>query len=124
MRMLFSGLRVNSAAEDAAGLAVASKMKSQIRGLHAAFKNTSDGMSLLQAAQEGMQNSMEMVQRLRELAVQSHNGTYSDKDRVNLQYEADSLLSQLQKNADNTKFNGLNFSPLPPPPFIPASFYP
>jgi len=106
--MLSSGTRVNSAGDDAAGLAVASKMKSQIRGLHAALKNTSDGISLLQSAHEGMQSSMEMVQRLRELAVQSHSGTYTDKDRLNLQFEADSLLDQLQQNADTTKFNEVN----------------
>ena len=106
--MLASGVRIQGAGDDAAGLAVAAKMKSRIRGLSAALQNTSDSISLLQTALEGMQTSLEMVQRLRELSVQSHNGIYTDLDRQNLQHEADSLLTQLQKNADSTKFNEIN----------------
>ena len=102
LQRLSSGERINGSGDDAAGLAVASKMRSQIRGLHAALKNTAQGISLLQTAAEGMQTSEKMVQRIRELAVQSHNGTYTDNDRMNLQFEADSLLNQLAQNVEGT----------------------
>lgn len=105
---LSSGLRVNSAADDAAGLAVSSKMVSQIRGLKTAFKNTADSISLVQTAIAGMQTSLEISQRLRELALQSHNGVYVDGDRQNLQEEADTLLGELNRVATHTKFNGIN----------------
>lgn len=108
VQMLASGARINGAGDDAAGLAVASKMKSQLRGLHAAMLNTSQGISLLQTAAEGMQTAEKLVQRIRELAVQSHNGTYTDNDRMNLQFEADSLLNQLAQNVEGTKFNDIN----------------
>ena len=108
LQRLSSGERLNGSGDDAAGLAVASKMRSQIRGLHAALKNTAQGISLLQTAAEGMQTSEKMVQRIRELAVQSHNGTYTDNDRMNLQFEADSLLDQLAQNVEGTKFNDIN----------------
>jgi len=108
VQMLASGARINGAGDDAAGLAVASKMKSQLRGLHAAMLNTSQGISLLQTAAEGMQTAEKLVQRIRELAVQSHNGTYTDNDRMNLQFEADSLLNQLTQNVEGTKFNDIN----------------
>ena len=108
LQRLSSGERINGSGDDAAGLAVASKMRSQIRGLHAALKNTAQGISLLQTAAEGMRTSEKMVQRIRELAVQSHNGTYTDNDRMNLQFEADSLLNQLAQNAEGTQFNDIN----------------
>ena len=82
---LSSGLRVNSSADDAAGLAVSNKMVSQLRGMDAALKNTTDGISLLQTAIAGMQNSLDIAQRMRELALQSHNGVYVDGDRANMQ---------------------------------------
>lgn len=105
---LSSGLRVNSASDDAAGLAVSNKMVSQIRGMEVAFKNTSDGISLLQAASAGMQTSLDISQKLRELALQSHNGVYVDDDRQNLQVVADTLLGELNRVATQTKFNGIN----------------
>ena len=96
---LSSGLRVNSAADDAAGLAVANKMASQLRGMNIALKNTADGISLLQAAIAGMNTSLDISQRIRELAVQSHNGVYTDDDRSNLQLEVDDLVAELNKIA-------------------------
>ena len=105
---LSTGRRVNASADDAAGLAVANKMVSQIRGMKTAFKNTSDGISLLQTAIAGMQNSLDIVQRLRELALQSHNGVYVNGDRGNLQQEADALLGELNRIATHTKFNNIN----------------
>jgi len=105
---LSSGLRVNSSADDAAGLAVSNKMVSQIRGMEQALKNTSDGVSLLQSAISGMQNSLDIAQRLRELAVQSHNGVYVDEDRQNMQSEVDELLGELNRIATYTKFNDVN----------------
>ena len=105
---LSSGLRVNSAADDAAGLAVANKMQSQLRGMNIALKNTADGLSLLQTAIAGMQTSLDISQRLRELAVQSHNGVYTNDDRNNLQKEATTLVAELNKIATNTKFNDVN----------------
>lgn len=105
---LSTGLRVNFASDDAAGLAVSNKMISQIRGMEVALKNTSDGISLVQAAIAGMQTSLDISQRLRELALQSHNGVYVDGDRQNLQQEADTLLGELNRIATQTKFNGIN----------------
>lgn len=105
---LSTGKRVNSSADDAAGLAVANKMVSQIRGMKTAAKNTSDGISLLQTAIAGMQNSLDIVQRMRELALQSHNGVYVNGDRDNLQEEADAMLGELNRIATYTKFNDIN----------------
>lgn len=105
---LSSGLRVNSSADDAAGLAVSNKMVSQLRGMDAALKNTSDGISLLQTAIAGMQNSLDIAQRMRELALQSHNGVYVDGDRANMQKEVDELLGELNRIATHTKFNDVN----------------
>ena len=104
---LSSGVRINAAADDAAGLAVANKLHSQISGLKTALKNTSDGISLLQTAIDGMQTSMRIAQKLRELAVQSHNGIYTDEDRNNMQYEADRMVDELNRVATNTRFNGV-----------------
>ena len=104
---LSSGVRLNAAADDAAGLAVANKLHSQISGLKTALKNTSDGISLLQTAVDGMQTSMRIAQKLRELAVQSHNGIYTDEDRNNMQYEADRMVDELNRVATNTRFNGV-----------------
>ena len=103
-----SGRRINSASDDAAGLAVANKLKSQIKGMQTAYKNTSNGMSLLQSALAGMQTSLNISHRLRELAIQSHNGAYTDADRINLQNEVVSLQNELQRVAVATKFNNIN----------------
>ena len=105
---LSTGLRVNFSADDAAGLAVSNKMVSQIRGMEVALKNTSDGISLLQTAIAGMQNSLDIAQRMRELAIQSHNGVYVYEERLNLQQEVDELLGELNRIATHTKFNDVN----------------
>ena len=104
---LSSGQRINSAADDAAGLAVANKLKSQLRGFNSALKNTSDGLSLVQAAISGMKISLDISQRLRELSVQSHNGVYTNNDRLNLQEEAKALVSELKRVSENTKYNDI-----------------
>ena len=87
MQRLSSGLRINSAADDAAGLAVATKMESQLRGINMAIRNSNDGISLVQTAESGMAEISNMVIRMRELAVQMNNGIYSDGDRANAQLE-------------------------------------
>ena len=107
MQRLSSGLRINSAADDAAGLAVATKMESQIRGTNMAIRNSSDGISLVQTAESGMAEISNMVIRMRELSVQMHNGIYSDGDRSNAQLEITALLEEIDKIASNTAFNGV-----------------
>ena len=92
MAHLSSGSRVNSAADDAAGMAVSSKMKSQIKGLGSVLKNISDGMSLSQLADSSSQQITDIVIRLRELAIQNHNGVYTDQDRQNAEQEKIALI--------------------------------
>lgn len=105
MQKLASGFRINRAADDAAGLAISEKMRGQIRGLHMAQKNASDGMSMLQVAEGALQETHAMLQRLRELSVQAANDTHTDDDRVLLQQEVSALLQQVDKNARETQFN-------------------
>ena len=107
MERLSSGLRINSAADDAAGLAVANKMESQLRGMDAAIRNSQDGISLVQTAESGMSEVSNMIIRMRELAVQMNNGVYSDSDRKNAQLEVTALLAEVDKIADNTAFNNV-----------------
>jgi len=107
MQRLSSGLRINSAADDAAGLAVATKMESQLRGINMAIRNSNDGISLVQTAESGMAEISNMVIRMRELSVQMHNGIYSDGDRSNAQLEIEALLAEIDKIANNTAFNGV-----------------
>ena len=107
MQRLSSGLRINSAADDAAGLAVATKMESQLRGINMAIRNSNDGISLVQTAESGMAEISNMVIRMRELSVQMHNGIYSDGDRANAQLEVEALLAEIDKIANNTAFNGV-----------------
>ena len=107
MQRLSSGMRINSAADDAAGLAVATKMESQLRGINMAIRNSNDGISLVQTAESGMSEISNMVIRMRELSVQMHNGIYSDGDRANAQLEVDALLAEIDKIANNTAFNGV-----------------
>lgn len=107
MQRLSSGLRINSAADDAAGLAVATKMESQLRGVNMAIRNSNDGISLVQTAESGMAEISNMVIRMRELSVQMHNGIYSDGDRANAQLEVSALLAEIDKIANNTAFNGV-----------------
>jgi len=105
---LSSGSRVNTAADDAAGMAVSSKMKSQIKGLGSVLKNIADGMSLSQLADSSSQQITDIVIRLRELAIQNHNGVYTDQDRQNAEQEKIALIQQIDKIAEQTSFNGVN----------------
>ena len=105
---LASSKRINRAGDDAAGLTVSNKLISQIKGLRTAFKNTSDGISLIQTAMAGMQTSLEISQRLRELAIQSHNGVYTDSDRINIQNEVEALEKELRRVSESTTFNQIN----------------
>ena len=102
---LSSGYRVNRAADDAAGLAISEKMRSQIRGLNMASKNSQDAVSLVQIAEGGMQTIQDILQRMRELAVQAASDTNQDKDRDALQLEIDQLIEEIDQIADTTEFN-------------------
>ena len=105
MERLSSGMRINSAADDAAGMAVANKMTSQLSGIKMAIRNSQDGISLVQTAESGMSEITNMVLRMRELAVQMENGIYTAKDRDNAQLEVNALLAEVDKIANNTRFN-------------------
>jgi flagellin len=105
MERLSSGMRINSAADDAAGLAVANKMTSQLSGIKMAIRNSQDGISLVQTAEAGMGEVTNMILRMRELAVQMENGIYTAKDRDNAQLEVNALLAEIDKIATNTRFN-------------------
>jgi len=106
MERLSSGKRVNSAADDAAGLAVAGKMESQLRGINMAVRNAQDGVGLIQTAESGLNEIRNMVLRIRELSVQMANGIYEDTpDRANAQLEVSALLAQVTLIAENTRFN-------------------
>jgi flagellin len=107
MARLSSGKRINSAKDDAAGLAIASSMTAQIRGMSQAIRNANDGMSMAQTADGALDEVTNMLQRIRELAVQASSGTYSDDDRENLQTEVDELAAQIGDIQANTKFNGV-----------------
>lgn len=107
MEKLSSGLRINRAADDAAGLAISEKMRGQIRGLEQASRNIQDGISLIQTAEGAMQEIHAMLQRMNELAVQSANGTYNDGDRANLDLEFQELKREINGIAKNTSFNGI-----------------
>ena len=108
LQRLSSGLRINSAKDDAAGLSIADRMTSQIRGLNQAARNANDGVSLAQTAEGALQESGSILQRMRELAIQAANATNSASDRKSLQSEANQLMSELNRIADTTNFNGLN----------------
>ena len=106
MERLSTGKRINSAKDDAAGLAIASSMTSQIRGMNQGVRNANDGISLAQTAEGALGEVNNMLQRVRELAVQSASGTYSTDDRANLQSEVSELGKQINDIVSNTKFNG------------------
>ena len=108
MQRLSSGLRINSAKDDAAGLAISNRMTSQIRGLNQAARNANDGISLAQTAEGALQESTNILQRMRELAVQSANDTNTSSDRASLQAEVSQLQSELDRIAETTTFNGKN----------------
>lgn len=106
MERLASGQRINSAADDAAGLVLSNRMTSQIRGLNQAVRNANDGISLIQTAEGALDESTNILQRIRELSVQSANGIYSDADRTTLDAEVQQLVSELDRIAETTSFNG------------------
>lgn len=108
MERLSSGLRINSAKDDAAGLAISDRMTSQIRGLNQAVRNANDGISLAQTAEGALQESTNILQRMRELSVQSANDTNSATDRQSLQSEVNQLKQELDRIAETTSFNGKN----------------
>jgi len=108
MQRLSSGLRINSAKDDAAGLAISDRMTAQITGLNQATRNANDGISLAQTAEGALQESTNILQRIRELGVQSANDTNSATDRESLQAEVDQLIAELDRIADTTQFNGKN----------------
>jgi flagellin len=105
---LSSGQRINRAGDDASGLAVSEKMRSQIRGLQRASKNAQDGISFIQTTEGYLQESQDIIQRLRELAVQSANGLYTTEDRMQIQVEVSSLVDEIDRIASHAQFNGLN----------------
>ena len=107
MEQLSTGKRINSAADDAAGLAISNKMTSQIRGLNQAVRNSNDGISMLQTAEGATHEITNMLQRMRELAVQAANDTYSDQDRVALNKEMVQLEEEITRIAVNTKWNNM-----------------
>ncbi|WP_034639316.1 flagellin N-terminal helical domain-containing protein [Chitinilyticum aquatile] len=107
LQRLSSGLRINSAKDDAAGLAISERMTSQIRGLDQARRNANDGISLSQTAEGSLQSSGDILQRIRELAVQSVNGSNSGSDRQALNAEVSNLVGELERIANTTEFNGL-----------------
>ena len=106
MEKLSSGLRINRAADDAAGLAISEKMRSQIRGLNQASRNAQDGISMIQTAEGALSETQAIGQRMRELAVQSANGTYTDEDRALINQEFLQLKSEIDRIATDTEFNG------------------
>jgi len=108
MEKLSSGLRINRAGDDASGLAVSEKLRSQIRGLNQASTNAQNGISFIQVTEGYLQESQDIIQRLRELAVQASNGIYSDEDRLYIQVEVSQLVSEIDRIASHAQFNGMN----------------
>jgi len=108
MEKLSSGLRINRAGDDASGLAVSEKMRAQIRGLNQASTNAMNGISFIQTAEGYLQESQDILQRLRELAVQASNGIYSDEDRMYIQVEVSALVDELDRISSHAQFNGMN----------------
>ena len=105
---LSSGLRITRAGHDASGLAVSEKMRSQIRGLQRAQANAEDGISFIQTTEGYLQETQDVLQRLRELAVQASNGVYSPEDRMQIQVEVSQLVDEINRIASHAQFNGLN----------------
>jgi len=108
MEKLSSGLRIVRAGDDASGLAVSEKMRSQIRGLRQASTNAANGISFIQTSEGYLQESQDIVQRLRELSVQSSNGIYTDEDRMQIQVEVSALVNEVDRIASHAQFNGMN----------------
>jgi flagellin len=108
MEKLSSGLRINRAADDAAGLAISERMRGQIRGLQQAQRNIQDGVSLVQTAEGNLDEVHSMLQRVRELAVQYANGTLSDANHTAIQSEVDQLSAEIERIGSTAKFNGIS----------------
>jgi flagellin len=108
MEKLSSGEKINRAGDDASGLAVSEKMRSQIRGLNQASTNAQNGISFLQTTEGYLQETTDIMQRVRELAVQSANGIYSDEDRMQIQVEVSQLVAEVDRIASQAQFNGMN----------------
>ena len=108
MEKLSSGERINRAGDDASGLAVSEKMRSQIRGLNQANRNIQNGISFIQTTEGYLQETTDILQRIRELAVQSANGIYSDEDRMQIQVEVSQLVAEVDRIASQAQFNGMN----------------
>ncbi|WP_318664616.1 flagellin [Treponema sp.] len=108
MEKLSSGERINRAGDDASGLAVSEKMRAQIRGLNQASQNAENGISFIQTTEGYLQETTDIMQRIRELAVQSSNGIYSDEDRMQIQVEVSALVSEVDRIASAAQFNGMN----------------
>ncbi|MCM3791470.1 flagellin Hag [Domibacillus indicus] len=108
MEKLSSGLRINRAGDDAAGLAISEKMRAQVRGLDQASRNSQDGISMIQTAEGALNETHSILQRMRELAVQSGNDTNTADDRAEIQLEIDDLIDEVDRIATTTQFNGQN----------------
>jgi flagellin len=108
MEKLSSGLRITRAGDDASGLAVSEKMRSQIRGMNQASANAANGISFIQTSEGYLQETEDIIQRIRELAVQSANGVYSDEDRMMIQVEVSQLVDEVDRIASHAQFNGMN----------------
>ncbi len=108
MEKLSSGLRINRAGDDASGLAVSEKMRAQIRGLQQASRNAENGISFIQTTEGYLQETQDIMHRLRELSVQSANGVYSAEDRMQIQVEVSQLIDEIDRIASHAQFNGMN----------------
>ena len=108
MEKLASGLRINRAGDDASGLAVSEKMRAQIRGLQQASRNAANGISFIQTTEGYLQETQDILHRLRELSVQSANGVYSSEDRMQIQVEVSQLIDEIDRIASHAQFNGMN----------------
>ena len=108
MEKLSSGMKINRAGDDASGLAVSEKMRAQIRGMNQASTNAQNGISFIQTTEGYLQETTDIVQRIRELAVQSSNGIYSDEDRMQIQVEVSQLVAEVDRIASQAQFNGMN----------------
>ena len=108
MEKLSSGERINRAGDDASGLAVSEKMRAQIRGLNQASENAENGISFIQTTEGYLQETTDIMQRIRELAIQASNGIYSDEDRMQIQVEVSALVSEVDRIASAAQFNGMN----------------
>ncbi|KAI4800886.1 hypothetical protein KUCAC02_007004 [Chaenocephalus aceratus] len=107
MARLSSGMRITESGDDAAGLAVSEKMRTQVRGLNQGVRNTNDGISFVQVAEGYLQSTVDSLQRIRELAIQGANGTYSEEDRIYMQIEVSQLVSEVDRIATQAEFNGM-----------------